>query len=192
MSDLTRTTARWTELGEQLLPTPVTHIESGTLIVALYDAHQRDLYSFARSATDDPSVADDVVQEAFLRLVREINAGRVPDSPGGWLYRVCANLIVSQARRRRTSLRWRPFGTPILHARSAEDESLLRERRGDLARRLRRLPAESRVALLMAAQGVPGREIATALGRSESATRTILCRARRRLRSELERDGVGP
>ncbi|HMJ81385.1 MAG TPA: sigma factor-like helix-turn-helix DNA-binding protein, partial [Candidatus Dormibacteraeota bacterium] len=44
-----------------------------------------------------------------------------------------------------------------------------------------------RLALLLAAQGQSGREIAAALGRTESATRTILCRARRRLRDELAR-----
>jgi RNA polymerase sigma factor (sigma-70 family) len=195
VSDLRNGTAHWTELGEQLLPIVDALVASAdradllrdplALIGALYDAHQQDLYTFARSAADDPSSADDVVQEAFLRLVREVRGGRIPKNPGGWLFRVVANLIVSQARRRRTMLRLRPLSRPAAVARSAEDESVLRERYDDLSVRLRRLPAESRVALLLAAQGAPGREIAAALGRSETATRTILFRARRRLRAEL-------
>jgi DNA-directed RNA polymerase specialized sigma24 family protein len=42
-----------------------------------------------------------------------------------------------------------------------------------------------RTALLMAAQGVSGIEIADYLGRSPAATRTMMCRARLRLRAEL-------
>ncbi|MGH2467721.1 MAG: RNA polymerase sigma factor [Candidatus Limnocylindrales bacterium] len=199
MSDLNQSTARWTELGEQLLPLvdalvatadrQALLLDPEALVVALYDAHQRDLYSFARSAADDPTLADDVVQDAFLRLVREVQAGRVPQNPGGWLFRVTANLLVSQARRKRTTLRLRPMAQGPDVARSAEDETLLRERYGDLGLQLQRLPAEGRVALLLAAQGVPGKDIAVALGRSETATRTILFRARRRLRSHLDPSG---
>lgn len=199
MSDLDQRTAHWTELGEQLLPLVDALVATAdrqallqdpeALVAALYDAHQRDLYSFARSAADDPTLADDVVQEAFLRLVREVQAGRVPQNPGGWLFRVTANLLVSQARRKQTMLRLRPLARGSDVGRSAEDETLLRERYGDLGLQLKRLPAEGRVALLLAAQGVPGRDIAVALGRSETATRTILFRTRRRLRSYLDVSG---
>ena len=42
-----------------------------------------------------------------------------------------------------------------------------------------------RIALLMAAQGLSGIEIADYLGRSPAATRTMMCRARLRLRTGL-------
>lgn len=196
MSDLSQSAARWTELGDQLLPIVDALVASAdratlladpaSLVTALYDAHQQDLYSFALTAAAEPSLADDVVQEAFLRLVGEVRKGRIPQNPGGWLYRVVANLIISQGRRRRTMLRLRPLERGPAVARSAEDESILRERYGDLWTGLRHLPAEGRVALLLAAQGVPGRDIAQVIGRSETTTRTILFRARRRLRAELQ------
>ena len=47
------------------------------------------------------------------------------------------------------------------------------------------LPRVERAALVLAAEGYAGREIARAIGRSEGATRTLMCRARSRLRSEL-------
>ena len=188
MAELTGSVVGWADLSDVLggasggAPT-----RQGDQIVTLYDEHQRDLYGFARSAADDPDQADDFVQEAFLRLVREMRAGRVPANPGGWLYRVCANLIISDARRRGVSTRGRLTVRRVEAASSAEDESLRREQQLELADALRRLPAEGRLALLLAAQGQSGREIAAALGRTESATRTILCRARRRLRDELAR-----
>ena len=54
-----------------------------------------------------------------------------------------------------------------------------------LAQALSTLPAQERTALLMAAQGASGLEIAESLGRSHSATRTMMCRARLRLRVAL-------
>ena len=191
MRDFPSPAAGWADLGEILGTVPGTDAPRGSreadVIVALYDTHQRDLYGFARSALDDPGLADDFVQEAFLRLVREIRARRVPDNPGGWLYRVCANLIISDARRRGVTARGRLALRRNEAASSAEDESLRREEQLELVDALRRLPAEGRLALLLAAQGLRGREIAAALGRTESAARTILCRARRRLREEVAR-----
>lgn len=183
--------AGWADLGEILAGVPGSDAPGASreadAIGALYDAHQRDLYGFVRSALDDPGLADDFVQESFLRLLREIRAGRLPDNPGGWLYRVCANLIISDARRRGVTRRGRLALRRRDAASSAEDETLRREERLELADALRRLPAEGRLALLLAAQGLGGREIAAALGRTESAARTILCRARRRLREEVAR-----
>jgi DNA-directed RNA polymerase specialized sigma24 family protein len=53
------------------------------------------------------------------------------------------------------------------------------------------LPTDARAALLMAAQGFTGREIATVLGRSEVATRTMMFRARQKLRLYLVLKGEG-
>ena len=44
----------------------------------------------------------------------------------------------------------------------------------------------ARAALLLASEGFSGAEIATAIGRSEAATRTLLCRTRLRVRGRLE------
>ena len=53
----------------------------------------------------------------------------------------------------------------------------------------RACPTDDRTALLLSAQGFSGEEIAQAIGRSNGATRTMLCRARVRVRLELERQG---
>lgn len=48
-----------------------------------------------------------------------------------------------------------------------------------------RAAADARTALLLAAHGFSGREVAEALGRTELATRSLICRARLRLREHL-------
>ena len=53
-----------------------------------YREHAARLKGFAMTLTRDPDAADDLVQEAFIRLVREMQAGRPPDNVGAWLHRV--------------------------------------------------------------------------------------------------------
>jgi DNA-directed RNA polymerase specialized sigma24 family protein len=72
---------------------------------------------------------------------------------------------------------------------STEATYLARERAAALDRVLGTLDRDARVALLLSAQGVPGAEIAAAIGRSPNATRTLMCRARLRLRTALGAEG---
>ena len=68
---------------------------------------------------------------------------------------------------------------------SPEEELVEREAAGALARRLTGLPEDVRAALLLSAHGYTGAEIARRIGRSELATRSLICRHRIRLRDSL-------
>ena len=68
-------------------------------LVEAYDAYQRDIHGFLRAATRDPDTAEDLTQETFIRLYREIQAGRTPDNIRAWLYTVATNLVTSRGRR---------------------------------------------------------------------------------------------
>lgn len=159
---------------------------TGDRIVDTYQAEHVALFRFARAATGDDEAAEDVLQEAFVRLIREVAAGRVPANVHAWLFRVATNLIVSQARRARTAERHlADLGNEPV-AESPEQHVLLTERDAAVRSALDALPVDSRIALLLAAQGFSGREIATTLGRSEGAVRTLLCRSRAQVRVRLE------
>ena len=158
-------------------------------VLEAYDAHHDELYAFLLDTTRDASTAEDLLQEAFLRLVRETRAGRLPEQARPWLYRVAANLAVSRGRRLVSARRWFDrFGIPehrAAIAESPEGRLLRREAVDDLDAVLTDLDPQSRAALLLAAEGFSGREIAAAIGRSEAATRTLMCRARIRVRHDL-------
>jgi RNA polymerase sigma-70 factor (ECF subfamily) len=159
-------------------------------IVASYDANERDLYSFALGVTRDAAAAEDIVQEPFMRLVREAHAGRWPDSDRAWLYRVVVNLARSRARRRLVADRWRSLFANRGTAGSPEEDLLRQERGAALARALDSLPSEARMAFLLANAGHSGQEVAKLIGRSEGATRTLLWRARRQLREQLANEAT--
>jgi DNA-directed RNA polymerase specialized sigma24 family protein len=67
---------------------------------------------------------------------------------------------------------------------------LANERDRTLALALSRLPADARVALLLAARGMGAAEIGLVIRRTPSATRTYICRSRVRLRDELSELGI--
>jgi RNA polymerase sigma factor (sigma-70 family) len=159
-------------------------------ILAVYDANQRDLFSFALAVTRDRGAAEDLVQEAFLRLVRETRAGRLPDQPRAWLYRVTVNLARTRARRAVVADRWRSLFRDRLSIISAEEQVVGREQRDLLRRALGHLPLDARTAFLLASDGHSGREIAGLIGKSEGATRTLLYRARRDLRRTIESEAT--
>jgi RNA polymerase sigma factor (sigma-70 family) len=158
--------------------------------LAAYDNHQRALTSFAYALTRDREAADDLVQEAFVRLINELQKGRQPENVQAWLFRVCSNLVVSGARRRNVAQRFISQITPRDTEIDAEYETLRREMSGELTDGLARLSADARVALVMAAHGFSGREIADALGRTETSTRTMMFRAREQMRGFLADQGI--
>jgi RNA polymerase sigma factor (sigma-70 family) len=142
-------------------------------------------------ATRDPELAADITQDAFLRLLNEVRAGRYPDNPGAWLYRTASNLVVSRARRTAVARRFAPRLVRHDDVPSPERIALERERSRDMERVLATLPMVERAALLMAAQGLSGEEIAAHLGKTHGAARTLLFRARTRLRRVIaERDSA--
>jgi RNA polymerase sigma-70 factor, ECF subfamily len=150
-----------------------------------YAEHHGALFGQLVAMTRDPATAEDFCQEAFLRLTREARAGRMPGNIGGWLHRVAANLVTSRARRSRTAERWSASLVQRETETSPEEAYLHRERNGTVRAALSELNETDRAAVLMAASGYRGRELARSLRRSESATRTVLCRARSKLRTRL-------
>lgn len=151
-----------------------------------YAAYRGELLVFALRATRDPASAEDIVQEAFLRL---IDYGH-PDPPQrvrAWLYRVAANLIATRGRRLRSAGRSLPLMVvDEVDAAGPEPTTLARERHVDLTAALARLAGDAQTGLVLTARGYAAREVGASIGRTPGATRTYLCRARSRLRASLE------
>lgn len=164
----------------------------GDLVMRAFEEHAGKLTSFAYGMTRDRDVAEDLVQESFLRLVRELAADRAPDNIPAWLFRVCTNLAMSRGRRVSVAQRFLNRSRHQADAEPADLETLRRETNTSLYAGLATLAPDARAALLMAAQGFSGREIADAIGKSEMATRTMMFRAREKLRIQLSREEVRP
>jgi len=134
-------------------------------LTALYEARRSELFGF---------------------LVRMTRAGRMPDEVRPWLYRVAANAAISRSRHGAVWTRLVPRLLARREPALPETEFLRTERDAELHRALAEIPADARAALLLAAQGFGGHEIAASIDRTEGATRTLLSRSRAQLRLVLE------
>ena len=143
------------------------------------------LQRYARSLVRDADEAEDVCQEACFRLLVAARNGRQPDVAGAWLQRVVHNLVVSRARQRAVAQRFAPRLIEGHTAPAVDAEVLEREQRTTVHAMLGASRPDDRRAIVLSARGHRTREIATQLGRSELATRSLLCRARARLREDL-------
>jgi RNA polymerase sigma-70 factor, ECF subfamily len=162
-------------------------------LTAAYERHAGELRAYVLARFGGQVAAEDVAQEAFARLVREVTGGRTPDCVRAWLYRVAHNLAVDELRRPLHAESDREVDderAPAGWTASAEADSDAFDIGPDLGAALGSLSRAARTSILMAADGYSGREIAGAVGRSELATRALLCRTRRTLREALAADGA--
>jgi RNA polymerase sigma-70 factor (ECF subfamily) len=155
---------------------------AAAFVAAAWDAHAAMVRARVLRLVREPAVADDVVQDAFERLLAEASAGRAPANVRAWISRVATNLVVSAARRRSVAARRSSDLLNRAVVPSPEDVLLARESASVLDERLGGMPEHVRTAFVLAAHGFTGAEIARRIGRSELATRSLLSRQRRRLR----------
>jgi len=153
------------------------HARAGAdaFVVSAYDRHHGEVYAFLVRATRDRSVAEDLLRETFRQLAQDIRDGRTPVDVRGWLYRVASSLVISSSRR-----------TPTARRQSSETAGAIREKAGEIELAMAGLSTDARLGLLLSGEGFAGDQIATAIGQSPAATRTLLARARARVRLRRE------
>lgn len=160
----------------------------GLTFQACYEAHRRRVYHLClRYGGGNPTFAEDVTHEVFVKLLEHLGELENPEDLGGWLYRVAANLSLTQLRRSQSILgRFLPAYRHALRDESpaAPDEVFeQRESAAAAMHTLRTLPARERVVLCMKLlDGKSQKEIAETLAVSEGYVSKLLARAWTRLR----------
>jgi RNA polymerase sigma-70 factor, ECF subfamily len=150
---------------------------------AFYATHARQLWAYVYRVTGNGADADDIVQDAFLRLLRSgPNAG--DEERRRYLFRVASNLMVDRWRRRQRDDRDHRESLPEVPvpARAPDD---------DVARTFGELSARDRALLWLAyVEEEPHQEIAASLGVGTRSVKVLLFRAKRRLRGLLQAKGL--
>lgn len=172
-------------MGRSMDDQPATDQATSAFVASAYESYRPALLRYLTSITRDPSLAEDLVQDAFLRMTVEVTAGRTPDDPAAWLHRVGHNLAMSVGRRRSVALRpyrvLKPPDDPV----SPEEAVVGSEQMHELEEVLVDLDPVHRKALTLAALGYDAHAIARSIGRTDGATRTMLCRVRAKVRAQV-------
>ncbi len=145
----------------------------------LFARHHRDVYRFLVRMTGRRDVADDLVQEVFLRVVRALANGGPVGHERGWIFSVARSVLVDRHRRsaREVDLADR---MPEASVRSTQDLAC------DLAQSLAHLAdADREVFLLKEVAGLSYEEIAGVCDCTVEAVRSRLHRTRSALREML-------
>jgi RNA polymerase sigma-70 factor (sigma-E family) len=165
----------------------VPGVAADDLVVVLFRDEAARLVSLARFFVDDRTAAEDLVQEAFIRLSRSTSRIREQDRAAAYLRSIVINLARDHNRRGLVSLRHRPPAQP--DEPSAEDTVAGEHARQEVVAAVRALPRRQRdcVALRYYLE-LPVEEIARTLGLSPNSVKTHLRRGLRALATTLEEE----
>ena len=161
-------------------------------LAAVVETYSSLLFRVAHSVLRSRVDAEDVVQDVFVRVLEHRRSLTEVREMRVWLVRIAWNLALDRRRRVRPEQFDEGFAEGLVAKNQPADEALnqAREMRSVL-HEMERLPrAERDVLLLSAIEELGTADMAEVLGRSESAVRALLFRARTRLRKRLERGGT--
>jgi RNA polymerase sigma-70 factor (sigma-E family) len=163
----------------------VTSADADEAIAALFAEHARSLVRLARLFADDRNAAEDLVQEAFLRLRRSFHRIESPDRTAAYLRSIVLNLARDHNRRGLMSLRHR---MPEEESRlSAVDRIVMREDQQQVIEALRALPRRQRDCVTLRYYlDLSIADIAMTLGISVNSVKTHLQRGMTVLETRLE------
>ena len=151
----------------------------------LYKRYAADVYRYAMAVMRNAQDAEDVTQTTFMNAYRAMQAGERPDMPKNWLITIAHNVC----RQRFRQAQRRPQESPLFEdaAEVAVPEQDDRYSAEDIHRALGQLAFNQRAALVMRElEGRTYAEIAEMMGLTVSAVETVIFRARRALREQLE------
>ncbi len=163
---------------------PGTAIDADALVVALFQQEGQSLVRLARIFVDDRNAAEDLVQEAFIRLARSAHRIQDESKAAAYLRSIVLNLARDNNRRGLVSLR---HHLPQDERRaSTEDEIELEEDKQQVIDALRELPHRQRTALVLRYYEELGvDDIAAAMGISRNSVKTHLTRGLTALEQRL-------
>jgi RNA polymerase sigma factor (sigma-70 family) len=150
----------------------------------LYQRHAGDVYRYALAVMRNQSDAEDVTQTTFLNAYRAFQRGERPEKEQNWLIVIAHNVCrqrFRQSARRPTEV---SFDDDVAHGIVTDDPAPTSD---DIRRALGHLAFNQRAALVMRElEGRTYAEIAEILELSTGAVETLIFRARRALREQLE------
>lgn len=158
----------------------------------LMQTHLGRVVRMAARVMGSVSVAEDIAQEAFVRVWRTADKWNGTDKSGArfttWLYRVVMNLCIDEKRKKQLVFSDTAADFEVAdHGRTAEDHMAAAEQSGRVKAALAGLPDRQRQAFILCFyEEKSNQEAAAILDISVKALESLLVRSRRHLRAALQ------
>jgi RNA polymerase sigma-70 factor, ECF subfamily len=155
----------------------------------LVDRYKNLVFAMIHRTIPDPSSADDLAQDVFLRIHRGLPYFRGEARLSTWIYRIVVNVCMQDRGRGAPSVSLDDAEARVAAPASADRHARDLELRDRLEKAIEQLPPQQRV--LIAAhylRGVQYEELAEAMNLPLGTVKTQLHRAKRQLRMLLETD----
>lgn len=141
----------------------------------IYQRHAAELYRYLRRLLETRVEAQDILQEAFLKLHLQLASPAEIVNLRAWLFHVATNLA---RNRRRDEIRASQREAGYAYGPSVVDFHRQMEDQQSLRRALRQLPPQMRQVLLLSTEGFKHREIAEITGIAASYVGVLISRGR--------------
>jgi RNA polymerase sigma-70 factor (ECF subfamily) len=153
-------------------------------VTELYESSRAGVLRYLLSSGLDAGRAEEVMQEAFLRLYSALESGEELTNPRGWLFRVAHNLAMDGIKHRRPEAEWsETIASGLVETGvGAEKELLQKEWNQSFQLEIQSLSKRQRLCLELRAQGLRYEEIAKLLDIKSSTVAELLRRGFERLR----------
>ncbi len=154
--------------------------------------YRDDLLFFVNSYVHNLSIAEDIVSDAFLRLMMNMGKFRGESSLKTYLYRIAANRAKDELRRayRRNEVHFEDYQALADDEKTLESLVLEDERKVFLHRAMQKLHEGYRQVLFLSYfEFLSVKEVACVMGKSRKQTENLLYRAKLALKNALEKEG---
>jgi RNA polymerase sigma-70 factor (sigma-E family) len=161
----------------------------GGRLAELYRRHAAEAIRLAYMLTGDRALAEDLAQDAFVKVAGRLTHLRDPDAFDAYLRRTVVNLTNSYFRRKRLERAYltRSASEPLGSAEAPDTGS-----RDELWRGLQRLPARQRTAIVLRIyEDLSVDRVAEILGCRPGTVRSLVSRGLSELRIHVRSDGDG-
>jgi RNA polymerase sigma factor (sigma-70 family) len=166
-----------------MTPVLARRLSSDRAFERLYRKHAGDVYRYALVVLRNEADAEDVTQTTFMNAYRAMERGERPRQPQNWLITIAHNVCRQRFRQSQRRPSEVVYEEELAEA-TVDEDAVSAE---DIRRALGHLAFNQRSALVMRElEGRSYQEISEILGVSVSAVETLIFRARRALREQLE------
>lgn len=157
----------------------------------IINKYKNQLYATILRMTKNPQDAQDLVQEAFIKVYRNLDKYDASGSFSGWLYRVAINHCMDEFRKKsNTTIHVEVDETKVVNREHPEVVFLKKEKSRQLERLISTLPEDERLIILLRyVNEISYEEIGEVMDVPLSTVRNKLHRAKIKMRETVKREG---